>query len=433
MNKQQTARRDFIKKTSFALASLAILPRHVVGGRGYVPPSDKINIGFIGTGRLANGYFDRFAKLPELNILGACDVNQKKLNHFTSQVEKFYQEEQSGSKHPPLKTFKDYRELLSMDQLDAAVICTPDHWHAIQAIDAMKAGKDVYCEKPLSHTIFEGREMVNAAIEYQRVVQTGSMQRSSRDFRHACELVRNGYLGEIRRVLVNVGDPAIPYDLPGEPVPSYLDWDAWCGPGPVNPFNTIVSPPLDYKEWPQWRRYREYGGGILCDWGAHMFDIAQWGLGMDRSGPVKFIPPEDPEAKRGLKMIYSNGVEVVHEDFGRGWAVRFIGTEGSLDVSRSFLDSDPSSVAKTNIKNSDERLYYSENHYQDWVDAIRNRTDPIADVETGHRTASVCNLANIAYRLNEELDWDPVAEKFKGNKKANSLKTKKYRKPYTLD
>jgi predicted dehydrogenase len=274
--------------------------------------------------------------------------------------------------------------------------------------------------------------MVKASEKYGRVVQTGSMQRSWKDFRHACELVRNGYLGEISKVIVDVGDPAIAYDLPGEPAPEHLDWDMWCGPGPLNPFDNILSPSLDEKMWPQWRVYREYGGGILCDWGAHMFDIAQWGLGMDGTGPVKFIPPGEAGAKRGLKMIYGNGIEMVHETFNRGWSVRFIGSEGSLDVSRKFLDSKPEKLATIEIKTSDERVYFSDNHYQDWIDAIHKRSKPVADVETGHRSASVCNLANIAYWLNQELDWDPQKEKFIKNREANKLLTKKYRKPYTL-
>jgi len=432
MSKSQQSRRDFLKKSSVAAVALTIIPRHVLGGKGFLPPSDKINIGFIGTGKLANGYFDNFAELPEIHIIGASDVNRNKLAHFKSQVDKFYAEAKSKPGYNDCKTYSEYGELLENKEIDGVVVATPDHWHAIQSIEAMKAGKDVYCEKPLAHTIFEGREMVKAAEKYGSVVQTGSMQRSWEDFRHACELVRNGYLGEITKVLVNVGDPAIEYDMPGEPVPEHLDWDRWCGPAPVNPFNTILSPPLTMKMWPMWRKYQEYGGGILSDWGAHMFDIAQWGLGMDKTGPVLLLPPEDPDAKRGLKMIYANGVEMVHEDFDRGWAVRFIGSEGSLDVSRSFLDSKPEIIASTEIKTTDKRLYFSENHYQDWIDSIKKRTLPITDVETGHRSASVCNIANIAYRLNKKLKWDPVKEEFKGNKEANALRSKTYREPFVL-
>jgi predicted dehydrogenase len=432
MKSLSNSRRDFIKKSSLAAAAITIVPRSVLGGRGFISPSDKINIGLIGTGKQAHGIFKNFTKLPGAYLLAASDVNSKKLSNFKSEVDNFYNEAQSDKNYSDCKTFHDYQEMISLSEIDAVIVMTPDHWHAIQSIDAMKAGKDVYCEKPLAHTVFEGREMVKTARTLERVVQTGSMQRSWENFRHACELIHNGYLGEISKVLVSVGDPAKKYDLPGDPLPEYLDWDQWCGPAPVNPYSIILSPPLENREWPMWRAYREYGGGILCDWGAHMFDIAQWGLGMDNSGPVKFIPPEDPAATRGMKMIYENGVEMIHEDFDRGWAVRFIGSEGTLDISRSFLDSKPEHIAKIEIKSSDKRLYFSDNHYQDWIDAIKNRTKPVADIEIGHRSASVCNLANISYWLNKELDWDPAGETFSGNGKANKLLTKKYRKPFTL-
>jgi predicted dehydrogenase len=176
----------------------------------------------------------------------------------------------------------------------------------------------------------------------------------------------------------------------------------------------------------------EFGGGGVADWGAHMFDIAQWGLGMDHSGPVRLIPPDDPDAKRGMKFIYANGIEMYHEDFGRGWAVRFIGSEGSLDISREFLDSVPENIAQAEIKADEKHLYHSDNHYADWINAIRSRTRPAADVEIGHRSATVCNLANIAYLLRRPLNWDPVKEHFVKDAQASKLLSRKYRKPYTL-
>ncbi|MCK4750179.1 MAG: Gfo/Idh/MocA family oxidoreductase [Bacteroidales bacterium] len=432
MEKNSQSRRNFLKKSTLAATAITLVPRHVLGGRGFIPPSDKINLGFIGTGKLARGYFENFAELPEVHLLAGCDVNSRKLNNFKSLVDDHYSDVKSNDKYSDCKTFENYKELLELKEIDAVVIVTPDHWHAIPSIDAMKAGKDVFCEKPLAHTVYEGREMVKAARKFNRIVQTGSMQRSWRDFRHACELVYNGYLGEISQIIVNVGDPARECDLPEEPMPDNLNWDQWIGPAQMRPYNQILSPPLENNEWPMWRDYREFGGGILADWGAHMFDIAQWALGMDNSGPVHFIPPKDPSAVRGLKMIYGNGVELLHEDFERGYGVRFIGSEGTLDVSRSFLDSKPDNIAGIEIKSSDKRLYFSENHYQDWIDAIKKKSRPVADVETGHRSASVCNVANIAYRLNRELHWDPIKESFPKDKEANKLRTKKYRKPYSL-
>jgi predicted dehydrogenase len=293
----------------------------------------------------------------------------------------------------------------------------------------MKAGKDVYCEKPLSHTITEGIEMVKTAKAGERILQTGSMQRSWDNFRQACSLVRNGYIGEIKKVLVNVGDPAVSYNLPEESTPAEINWSGWCGPAPLLDYNHRLAPSRnDVKFWPDWRLFREVGGGILADWGAHMFDIAQWALGTDDTGPIEYIPPKDPNAKRGMKMIYENGVEMYHEDFGRGWGVRFIGSEGTIDISRDYFEADPKKIIKVKEIEFETNLYrVRENHYQDWLEAITNRTQPICNPEVGHRSASICNIANIAYQLNRPLKWDPVKEDFINDAEATALKTRKNR------
>ncbi|MDH5399085.1 MAG: gfo/Idh/MocA family oxidoreductase, partial [Cyclobacteriaceae bacterium] len=206
----------------------------------------------------------------------------------------------------------------------------------------------------------------------------------------------------------------------------------WNGPAPERGYNPELSPHISNDIFPHWRNYAEYGGGMVTDWGAHMFDIAQWGLGMDRSGPVSFVPPGGNDPKEGMKFYYENGVEMIHQDFGRGNAVRFIGTEGTIDISRSFLESTPENIVQAEIKSSDKRLYNSRDHYGDWLNAIRNRTQPICDVETGHRSASVGNLANIAYKLKRKLTWDPVKEKFKKDQGANQLLGKVMRAPWSL-
>ena len=426
------SRRGFLKSAAVLAGSIAIVPRYVLG-RGYVAPSDKIALGFIGIGKQTRGLVSRFIEQTPIEVVAGSDVFASKRAWFEQWVSEKYTQYREKKGREGIATYLEYEALLDRDDIDGVVIVTPDHWHAIQAIAAMKAGKDVYCEKPLAHTIKEGRAIVEATQKYGRVLQTGSMQRSNDNFRHACELVRNGYLGKVEKVLVNVGDPEIPYDLAAEDMPAGLDWDRWCGPGPLAAYHHTLAPDtVDTQFWPDWRKFTEFGGGILCDWGAHMFDIAQWGLGMDESGPVQWIPPTDPKAVRGLRMVYANGVEMVHEDFGRGWAVRFIGEKGSLDVSRQFLDSQPENIAGAKIKKSETHLYESKNHYLDWLDAVKNRTSPICNAETGHRSASVCNLANIAYHLNRPLEWNPATEKFAGDGEANKLLTKKYRKPYKL-
>ena len=424
------SRRNFFRTASLAAGAMVVVPRHVLGGRGFIPPSDQIRLGIIGTGKLSLELFRRFTVLSGVKLVAACDVHREKLLRFRHVVEGWYGENMNITLKG-FDTFEKYEDLLAMDGIDAVIVDTPDHWHAIIAIAAMKAGKDVYCEKPLAHTIEEGRAMVNATRKYNRILQTGSMQRSWTDFRHACELVRNRYVGEIKKILVSVGDPAVACDLPAEPVPEALNWDRWVGPAQMRPYHQILAPPIEQSDWPMWRLYREFGGGILSDWGTHMFDIAQWALGMDESGPVRLDPPKNPAAKRGLKFTYASGVEMVHEDFGRGWAVRFIGTEGSLDISREFLDSKPENIVTASIPENGIHLYKSVNHYADWIQSIKQRTLPVADVETGHRSASICNMANIAYQLRKPLKWDPVKEEF-DDKEANRLRGKEYRKPYLL-
>lgn len=430
--KNQLSRRNFIKNSAITAGVFSIVPRHVLG-RGFIAPSDKITMGLIGCGRQRSVARSLVSRTQEGELLACSDLFVAKMEEFNQEVIKTYAEARNNSNFKGLAMYKDYQELIARDDIDAVIVATPDHWHAKPTIEALNRGKDVYCEKPLSHTVVEGRAMVNATRKNNRVLQTGSMQRSSRNkFKHACELVRNGYLGEIKKVEVSVGDPEIPYDLKGEPIPAGFNWEKWCGPSAVGPYSHFLAPPQNtgLKFWPKWRDYAEYGGGQICDWGAHMFDIAQWALGMDHTGPVEYIPPKDPKAVRLLKMVYANGIEMVHKDFGRGNAVRFIGTEGTLDVSRSFVETDPANIVTAKIKDSETRLYdTNDNHYQDFLTCVKSRKQPICDVEIGHRTASICNLANIAYHVNRPLRWDPVKEKF-NNRKANKLLKKKYRKGY---
>lgn len=424
----KTSRRTFIKTTALASAAFTLVPRHVLG-RGFTPPSDRINISFIGLGKQSRGLARGFAKLPGCQIVAGSDVWQGKMQWFAKHVSAMYSEHRGVDGYNGVSSHGDYRDLIDRQDIDAVVVATPDHWHAMQSIAAMESGKDVYCEKPLTRTIQEGIDMVETARRTASIVQTGSMQRSSENFRKACELVRNGYLGDIFQVEVNVGDPARAYDLPEEPQPAGIDWNAWCGPSVLNHYNHRLAPENnDVKFWPDWRLFREYGGGILSDWGAHMFDIAQWGLGMDRSGPTHFIPPDDPNAVRGLRMRYANGVEIMHKDFGRGWAVRFRGTEGTLDISRDIFVSNPENLVSAEVKPGETRLYDSGgDHLNDWLNSIRDRTEPACNAEIGHRSASVCNLANIAYRLNRPLKWDPVNETFPGDAEADGLIREKTR------
>jgi predicted dehydrogenase len=419
MNKDanQQSRRNFVKNTLAASVGVMIIPRFVMG-RGYLAPSDRINIGFIGTGKQARGLVKGFA--TKAQVLAGADVDSKKLALFQQITEKLYADVKEKTDYKGFTPYADFRQLLERKDIDAVVIATPDHWHAVQSIMAANAQKHIYCEKPLAHSIEEGRAMADAVKRNKVILQTGSMQRSWKNFRQACELVRNGYLGDIKEVLVNVGKPAILCDLPEQPVPAELNWPMWVGPAPMHAFNAVLSPPVEQDIFPNWRNYKEYGGGILSDWGAHMFDIVQWALDKDNSGPVQFFPPDGKDYKT-LHMVYDNGVVVKHEDFGRGFGVRFIGSKGSLDISRSFIDSKPDNIATTIIQPNEIHLYKSDDHHQDWLDAIKSGRQPICNAETGHRTSSVCSLGNIAYWLKRPLTWNPKKERFKNDDEANKL------------
>ena len=420
-------RRNFIGKAAAGAAAVTIIPRHVMGGKGFVAANDRINLGYIGTGKQVSTLLNNIGKCKETMVVAACDVFKNKLDQFLESANKNNARKDSNVK---VEGYHYYRELLERKDIDAVVIVTPDHWHAQMVVDAAKAGKDIYCEKPLSLTVAEGRAMVNATRKYDRIFQTGNMQRSWRDFRHAVELTRNGYIGEIKEINVYVGEPVKQCDLPTQPVPEGMDWNEWVGPSLYRGYHEELAPLETRGPWAWWRGYRDFGGGLITDWGAHMFDIAQWALDMDESGPVQFLPPAVP-AENGLTMIYENGVRVNHKPWGTKDdfnAVQIIGTEGKIEVSRNFLRTFPNEkLATTDLNPGDKRVYYSDNHYQNWIDAVKNRTKPISDVETGHRTASVCNIINIAYELQRPLLWNPEAEKFVGDDFANLMTGRAYR------
>jgi predicted dehydrogenase len=256
------------------------------------------------------------------------------------------------------------------------------------------------------------------------------MQRSSQEFRKACELVRNGRIGKVKQVIVGVGGPSKWCDLPEETMEPGLDWNFWLGPAPVRPYNSVLSPRGVHTHFPNWRNYREYSGGMMTDWGAHHFDIAQWGLGMDDSGPVEIIPPEDPKAKSGVRYLYANGVEMIH-DASRGGAL-FIGENGKVFVDRGKFEATPETLAQEPLDDKAISLYNSSNHLKDWLDCIRSRKLPICDVEIGCRSVSVCHLGNLAYWNHRRLKWDPKAEQFIGDKEANTWLDREKRAPWKV-
>ena len=418
-------RRKFISQSTTAAAAVTMMPNSILASNSLKASESLLSLGYIGLGKQSLGLLKSISKVNGLKIVACCDVDSKKLDRFQSLAT--ISNTDMGNPYEVV-TYKYYRELLDRNDIDAVVIASPDHWHAQMAIDAAKAGKDIYCEKPLALTVAEGRAMVNATRKYKRVFQTGSMQRSSKEFRHAVELIRNGYIGEITEINVNVGEPVKQCDLPTLETPVELDWNEWIGPSLYRGWHPTLAPVIEDDSWAWWRGYRNFGGGYITDWGAHMFDIVQWAMDMDESGPVAVFPPEEPNQVKGLSYKYRNGVLVNHKDWGQNNAIQFIGTEGRIEVKRGSLVTFPDiALAETDLKESDERVYFSDNHYQDWIDAIKNRTKPVCDVEIGHRTSSLCNIINIAYELQRPLYWDSVNEKFKNDDLANQMLTRPYR------
>ena len=430
---RKPTRRQFLR-TAAAGASVfpAIIPATVLAGRSAVTaPSDRIVLGFLGTGKQGSFLLRGFLNEPGTQVVAVCDVDKRKLQGAKTQAETFYANRVGADSFGGITATGEYREVLDMKDVDGVVAALPDHWHAIPSVEAARLGKDIYCEKPLANSIGEARAMVTAARRYGRVFQTGSMQRSNDLFRFACELVRNGYIGQLRKVTVNVaGPPDQAYTLPPEPVPDYLDWDRWVGPAPWRPYSSVLAPPIEDDRWARWRYYWDFGGGGMTDWGAHHFDIGQWGMGMDGTGPVEIHPPNGKDI-RALTYKYANGVVMTREE-GPVNGVLFTGTEGEVEVNRGYLKTKPSSLMRLRLKPGDIHLYRSDNHFADWLRCIRTRSQPICDVEIGCRSVTVCHLGNIAYLLNRSLFWDPASERFRDDEAANRLIMRPYRSPWAL-
>jgi predicted dehydrogenase len=411
-------RRTFLTRSAAAVGAAAAWPALVPAS--VLDANERPRIGHIGLRNRGEQNLNALLK----RSVAACDVDKEVLAKTLEAAEK------KGQK---LDGSGDYRRLLERKDVDAVVISTPDHWHALMTIHACEAGKDVYCEKPLTLTIAEGRAMVAAARKHGRIVQTGSQQRSDGRFRLACELVRSGRLGKLERVLVgiegvNFEGPAVPDSEP----PPHLDYDFWLGPAPSRPYNPKR---VHYN----FRFFWDYSGGQITNWGAHHLDIAQWGMGTDGGGPVevegtaRYHPQgwyEVPE-HFAVTYRYASGV-VVECGMGQRGGATFIASEGRIHVDRRQIASEPKEILDRPLGEGDVRLYKSANHYEDWLECIESRKLPVCDVEIGHRTATVCHLGNIAIRTGRKVRWDPVKEEVIGDAEAQRWVTKAYRKPWRL-
>ncbi|MCC5936906.1 MAG: Gfo/Idh/MocA family oxidoreductase [Lunatimonas sp.] len=437
--KKQLSRRNFLGKGLLGVAGAGVLPSlSVAKGSGPDAPAlQTLRLGLIGLGRQNNGMMGSFITIPDVEIVAGCDVYDIKRERFKQRADAYYKEQ---GKTVQVEVYENYHDLLARKDIDAVVIATPDHWHALIAIDACKAGKDIYLEKPLTFTIREGQELVKAVRQNNIVLATGSMQRSYANFQHAVRMVQKGRIGKISKVYACSGGPPKPFDLPAEQVPAGLNWEMWLGPLKADiPYNHELNPPISInppeneKLWGAWRWYKETGGGLTTDWGAHMFDIAQWGIGMDRNGPVEIIPAGYQNTQY-LTFNYPNGVVVTEQPFdekeSRG--CKFFGADGWIEVTRSSYNASDPSLYPVLENEKDMSGGGSRAHHVDFIDSVRRRKDPIAPVEVGHSTCVTCTLGNIAYELMRPVKWDPANEKFVNDPEAEKHMHREYRAGYRL-
>jgi len=432
-------RRSFLKTALVAGTAPLVLRSGLFAAEA--APSKQITLGFIGIGAQGSGLLGACLPRADFRVLAVSDVDGTRRGLARKKVEAHYAKAAKSGDYKGCDDYADFRELLARPDIDAVVIATPDHWHALIAIAAANAGKDIYCEKPMAHTILEGRAMVNAVRANRRIFQLGSMQRSMGEFRAACELIRNGVIGKVAKVDAAVGGPPVFCNLPEETMEPGLDWDLWLGPAPLRPYNSILSPRGFPKGFPDWRRYREYGGGGVCDWGAHHFDIVQWAFGFDDSGPVEFFPTADPKGESGVRWRYATGLEVTHQ---KGNGITFYGNQGKIYVNRRKFQlwlgdklkaetmDDYSPLLKELLPPNAVRLYRSTNQIADWVKCMKSRELPVCDVETGQRSATVCNLANLTYFNQKIIKWNPATESFVDRTGEASWLTRDYRAPWKL-
>jgi predicted dehydrogenase len=379
-----------------------------------------------------------FARIEGIQVVAGADVYGVKRKRFEKILNEFYA---GRDENVDIQTYSDYRKILERKDIDAVVIATPDHWHAIQAIGAANAGKDIYLEKPITFTIKESLALVKAVRANNVVLAVGSQQRSDQNFRHAVKMAQSGALGDLTKINAFVGPPPTPYDLPEEPLPADLDWEAWLGPMPYVHYNSKLNPPisLDPVEnetfWARWRYYKETGGGFTCDWGAHNFDIGQWGAGKKDSGPVKVIPA-GYEDHQFLTYVYDNGVIMTNEpwDESSKRGVKFWGSTGWVEVWRGGIAASEDSLLPQATEDANEGLNYESGtgHLGNFIECIKSRKDPVATVEIGQRTVVTCILGNIAHELGRPVEWDPEAQYFVNDPEAEKFYHRAYREGYEL-
>jgi len=444
----QLPRRDFLKTAgagvglaSAAVAAPTIVPARVFGGQA---PSNTLRIGAIGNGRMGRG--DMGGIIAQGNraasaarIVAVCDVDRLRAERARRMVRAKYLE-LDADRPTEITQFEDYRELLQQTDIDGVSISTPDHMHAPIAIAAARAGKDIYVQKPMTYTVAEGRQLVKAVNDNDVILQIGSQQRSDQRFRRACELVHNGRIGQLKRIHVQLPIDSGNGDPTPMTIPENLNYDSWLGPTAELPYTQDRVHPQSGFSRPGWLQIECYCRGMITGWGAHMFDIAQWGHGSDDSGPVEMqATGEFPD--RGLfdvhtrfeaAGVYADGVELTAAtDPAAG--VRFTGSDGWLFVRRGGWEAhDPDILQMTPADDESVQLYRSQNHYGNFLECMKTRKQPACPVEIGHRSNTICVIVHIAMKLGRKLKWDPQTEQFIDDQEANSMLHYEYRQPWKL-
>ncbi|MHC4173178.1 MAG: Gfo/Idh/MocA family protein [Planctomycetota bacterium] len=428
-------RREFLR---YSAAAAAIVPACVFGAEA---PSNRILVGCIGVGRMGLGDMKEVLGFKQAQVVAVCDLDSKRVEHAKGLVETHYSRQSTTGTYKGCATYKDFRNLVARDDIDAVLIATPDHWHALPAIAAAKAGKDIFLQKPLTLTIKEGRALSDTVRRYGCVFQVGSQQRSDSRFRFACELVRNGRIGKLHTVKVGFGTDPSTGPQPPMLVPEQLDYDMWLGPAPWAAYTEKRVHPQEGYGRPGWLRIADYGAGMITGWGSHHNDIAQWGMGTEYTGPVE-IEGQAEYPKDGLwdvhgafriEYTYANGVKVICADTEKNkQGVLFEGTQGWVYIKRGEIDAQPKSLLTSTIDPNEIHLYKSDSHKANFLECIKSRAETAAPVEVGHRSCTVCLLGEIAMRLGRKLKWDPETEQFNNNDEANRMLSRAMRSPWQV-
>jgi myo-inositol 2-dehydrogenase / D-chiro-inositol 1-dehydrogenase len=427
--------------TGAALAAPMIVPASVFGADGAVAPSNRITVGFIGTGRQATfANIPGFMREPDAQCVAVCDVDSWRVENARQVIEDGYAKQRPSGAFKGVATFREWRDLLARKDIDAVMISTPDHWHVAMAITAMRAGKDVACEKPLTRCVAEGRLMCDVVKRTGRVFRTDSEFRSIRTMHRAAQLVRNGKIGKLERIItMTPKDPSLG-PQPEMPVPEELDYVLWQGPAPLRPYTVQrVHPRHDAKGRPGWLCVSDYADGMMANWGAHLNDIALWGADLNHTGPVEIkgtgkYPPKgnlwDIISEFDVTFTYARGVTLQCKT--QSALIRWEGTEGWIEVKYpNEIDARPESILSWKPGPSDLALSYKTSEKRDFLDGVKTRGPVLYDCEAGHRNNSLAHLSLIAIDLGRTLKWDPAKERFVGDDEANSrLKPIAWRAPW---